>query len=83
MLQFGTYTVANKIQDVEVLPLPPELCEVLDKLVAVNVFTPEQRPDSCTINCYETGHWLPSTRSAEPVGMSTLTPPSPVSQTPP
>ena len=39
--------------------LPAELEALLDQLHAAGVFTVAQRPDSCCINVYEHGAWLP------------------------
>lgn len=60
MLQFGTYTHSNRVEThVPVAPLPPELDAVVDALIARGALTELQRPDSCTINLYRPGQWIP------------------------
>ena len=60
MLQFGTYTHSNRVEThVPVAPLPPELDAVVDALIARGALTELQRPDSCTINLYGPGQWIP------------------------
>jgi alkylated DNA repair dioxygenase AlkB len=39
--------------------LPEPLVHLLDELQESGVFTAAQRPDSCCINVYERGTWLP------------------------
>ena len=60
MLQFGTYTHSNRVEThVPVAPLPPELDAVVDALIARGALTELQRLDSCTINLYGPGQWIP------------------------
>ena len=60
MLQFGTYTHSNRVEThVPVAPLPAELEAVVDTLIARGCVTPSQRPDSCTVNLYGPGQWIP------------------------
>ena len=60
MLQFGTYTHSNRVEThVPVAPLPDELEAVVDTLIARGCVTPSQRPDSCTVNLYGPGQWIP------------------------
>jgi tRNA 2-selenouridine synthase len=59
-LQYGVYTNSNRVQaTVKVLPLPALFEELLDRMVAQGVFAPSERPDSCVVNAYEKGMWLP------------------------
>lgn len=60
MLQFGTYTHSNRVEThVPVAALPPELTSVVDELVARGAITEAERFDSCTINLYGAGQWIP------------------------
>ncbi len=55
-----SYTNSNRVYENEpVADLPPILEEAIDKLVNERIFTPQQRPDTCTINVYSKGNWLP------------------------
>jgi alkylated DNA repair dioxygenase AlkB len=58
-LLFGVRVKCNKVDNAAVEPLPPALHQVLDKLESRGVFTREQRPDTCCVNVYEVGSWLP------------------------
>ena len=60
MLQYGTYTHSNRVDaDVEVASMPKALIDVVDALIARGVITEDERMDSCTINVYERGMWIP------------------------
>ena len=65
MLHYGAYTNSNRLQAAtaggspEVPPVPPPLEAVCDALVALGVFREGERPDSCTVNAYREGEWLP------------------------
>ena len=59
LLQYGTYTHSNKVQDAEIGQLTSELEFVVDRLVERGAITEQQRFDSCTINHYNTGQWIP------------------------
>ena len=65
MLHYGAYTNSNRLQAAtvggspEVPPVPPPLQAVCDALVALGVFREEERPDTCTVNAYREGEWLP------------------------
>ena len=60
MLQFGTYTHSNRVEThVPVAPMPPELDAVVDALVRAGAVAPDRRPDSCTVNVYAPGQWIP------------------------
>ena len=60
MIQFGTYTHSNRVEShVPVAPLPHELTAVVDKLISCGVITESERFDSCTINMYAPGQWIP------------------------
>ena len=41
------------------MPLPPLLEALLDRLEARGIFTASERPDTCCVNAYEAGSWLP------------------------
>ena len=60
MLQYGVFTNANRVSDADVLPLPPLLVEVCDLLESFGIVSgPAQRPDTCAVNVYAEGSWLP------------------------
>lgn len=60
MLQYGAYTKCNKVQPTAVPPLPPILEALLDALQAAGVIRgAEERPDTCVVNVYAPGSWLP------------------------
>ena len=60
MLQYGTYTHSNRVEDdFEVSALPKELIDVVDALIACGVIQECERFDSCTINVYGKGQWIP------------------------
>ena len=60
MLQYGAFTKCNKVIPASVLPLPPLLEELLDVLQAAGIVGgPHERPDSCVVNVYAPGSWLP------------------------
>ena len=65
MLHYGAYTNSNRLQAAtaggsqEVLPVPPLLEAVCDVLMQRGVFREDERPDSCTVNAYRPGEWLP------------------------
>ena len=60
MLQYGTYTHSNRVDDdVEVSALPKALIDVIDALIACGVIEERERFDSCTINVYGKGQWIP------------------------
>ena len=60
MLQYGTYTHSNRVRDdVEVESMPAALRTVLDALVERGVIGKDEQMDSCTINVYERGMWIP------------------------
>jgi hypothetical protein len=58
-LLYGVYVKHNKVSRNEVEPLPPALEAVLDKLELDGIFTPTQRPNTCCINMYDEGSWIP------------------------
>jgi len=60
MLQYGTYTHSNRVEDdVDVERLPDALVKIVDELVDVGVIDETERFDSCTINLYGRGQWIP------------------------
>jgi len=62
MLQYGAFTKCNKVlpcRHTHVLPLPPLLEALLDTLLAARVFEPFERPDTCVVNVYAPGSWIP------------------------
>lgn len=60
MLQYGAFTKCNKVIPACVLPLPPLLEELIDWLQAAGIVVgPHERPDTCVINVYASGSWLP------------------------
>lgn len=59
MLQFGVYTHSNRVDSTLVAPIPSEIHELLNILVAEGVISPSQRPNACTVNAYAEGNWLP------------------------
>ena len=56
---FGVHVKCNKVQNAAVLPLPPLLEALLDRLEARGIFAASERPDTCCVNAYEAGSWLP------------------------
>lgn len=56
---FGVHVKCNKVSTGAVEPIPPALHAILDILETLGVFTRDERPDTCCINCYEPGSWLP------------------------
>ena len=56
---FGVHVKCNKVQNAAVLPLPPLLEALLDRLQARGIFAASERPDTCCVNAYEAGSWLP------------------------
>lgn len=69
-LYFGVRVKCNKVDNAHVEPMPVPLLEILDQLETGGIFTAAQRPDSCCINSYSEGSWLPphrdSTKFARP-----------------
>ena len=63
-LHFGVRVKCNKVDNAPVEPLPEPLVELLDSLQAAGLFTEAQRPDSCCINAYTPGSWLPPHRDS-------------------
>eukprot|EP00928_Gymnodinium_smaydae_P054672 TRINITY_DN38402_c0_g1_i1.p1 TRINITY_DN38402_c0_g1~~TRINITY_DN38402_c0_g1_i1.p1 ORF type:complete len:278 (-),score=57.87 TRINITY_DN38402_c0_g1_i1:12-845(-) len=59
MVQFGVYTKCNKVVPCRVPPLPPLFQALLDLLQTAGVFREDERPDTCTVNVYAAGSWLP------------------------
>ena len=62
MLQYGTFTHSNRVHREEAVEaLPRTLRDVLDELCANGVLGEEEKRtmDSCTINAYERGRWIP------------------------
>mmetsp|Transcript_18396 Transcript_18396/g.27546 ORF Transcript_18396/g.27546 Transcript_18396/m.27546 type:complete len:552 (-) Transcript_18396:7-1662(-) len=59
MLQFGVYTNANRVQKAPVMEMPPLLQSVCDILVEKNILTSKQKVDTCCVNVYAPGQWLP------------------------
>ena len=58
-VHFGVRVKCNKVDNAPVEPLPAPLHELLDALTAAGVLAPDERPDSCCINYYGPGAWLP------------------------
>ena len=60
MLQYGAFTKCNKVIPTSMLPLPPILEQLLDMLQAAGIVGgPDERPDTCVVNVYAPGSWLP------------------------
>ena len=62
MLQYGTFTHSNRVHREEAVEaLPRTLRDVLDELCANGVLGEDEKRtmDSCTINAYERGRWIP------------------------
>ena len=60
MLQYGAFTKCNKVIPTSMLPLPPLLEQLLDVLQAAGIVRgPDERPDTCVVNVYASGSWLP------------------------
>ena len=58
-LLFGVHVKCNKVDNAPVEPMPPRLGMLLDELQAAGVFTAEERPDTCCVNVYDAGSWIP------------------------
>lgn len=60
MLQWGVFTNANRVEDTDVLPLPPILLSVVDLFERAGVVRDvSERFDTCVANVYDTGNWIP------------------------
>ena len=60
MLQFGVFTKCNKVQRTAVPPLPPIFEALLDSLQGAGIIANAvERPDTCVVNVYAPGSWLP------------------------
>ena len=61
MLQYGTYTHSNRVYDheIEVEDMPEDLTKVAKTLFEIGAFTETTMSESCTVNVYEKGQWLP------------------------
>ena len=55
---FGVHVKCNKVQNAAVLPLPPLLEALLDRLEARGIFATSERPDTCCVNAYEVDMYL-------------------------
>ena len=49
----------NKVDNAPVEPLPPQLVALIDQFERAGVLAPTERPDTCCVNVYESGAWLP------------------------
>lgn len=58
-VHFGALVKYNKVAPAAVEPLPPELIRILDQFERAGIFSPSERPDTCCLNHYEEGAWLP------------------------
>ena len=58
-LLYGVFVKCNKVASAPVQPIPAPLLSVLDLLEQQGVFLSEERPDTCCVNAYEPGMWLP------------------------
>ena len=60
MLQYGTYTHSNRVDaETRVAAMPEIFNDVLDALVARGVIGEDEKMDSCTVNVYGKGQWIP------------------------
>ena len=60
MLQYGTYTHSNRVDaETRVAAMPAIFEDVLDALVARGVIGKDKKMDSCTVNVYGKGQWIP------------------------
>ena len=60
MLQYGTYTHSNRVDaETRVAAMPAIFEDVLDALVARGVIGKDEKMDSCTVNVYGKGQWIP------------------------
>jgi len=60
MLQFGAYTNLNRVENTLTEPMPPALADVVRALVRRGVINEAEAFDSCCINLFEQGQWLPA-----------------------
>lgn len=61
VLTFGVSTHANRVQPTVVVErdLPPLLADVVRLLVRASVFSEDSAPDTCSVNVYAPGQYLP------------------------
>ena len=60
MLQFGTYANQNRVENAAGVPaMPASLAGVAARLVERGGFKAGEAPDSCCVNLYEAGQWIP------------------------
>ena len=58
-LLFGVHVKCNKVDNAPVEPMPERLVTLLDGFEAAGVFSGAERPDTCCVNVYEAGSWIP------------------------
>ena len=58
-VHFGALVKYNKVAPAAVEPLAPELVALIDMFERAGCFTASERPDTCCLNHYEKGAWLP------------------------
>ena len=59
-MHFGALIKCNQVLPaLNIEPLPPPLVELLDRWQASGIFTANERPDTCCLNAYLPGEWLP------------------------
>ena len=61
VLAYGVSTHANRVQPAVIVQrnLPPLLAEVVKRLVSASVFSEDDAPDTCSVNVYSPGQYLP------------------------
>ena len=56
---FGIHVKCNKVDNAAVEPIPHVLLGLLDQFETAGIFAVADRPDTCCVNIYELGSWLP------------------------
>lgn len=61
VLAYGVSTHANRVQPAVIVQrdLPAPLAEVVKRLVSTSVFSEDDAPDTCSVNVYSPGQYLP------------------------
>ena len=58
-LLFGAHVKCNKVDNAQVEPMPDLFERLLGVFESTGILSAEERPDTCCVNVYEKGSWLP------------------------